>query len=108
MANPDEPTRQHMLNKPPQKLGAIECHRALFVAARVVPPPEGYLVPVEGQQSVIADSHAMRVAANITKHLSWATEGRLRIDNPVFVEKRIDESVKSLWSAQAVRGRAEA
>src|SRR4051812_33135824 len=91
MANPNKPTRQHVLNKPPQKLGAVECHLAVLVATRVVPPPESYLVTVEGQQPVIANGHAMRVAANITKHLRWATECRLRIDDPVFVEKRIDE-----------------
>ena len=99
MANSDKPTGQHVLNKPSQKLGAVECHLALLVATCVVPPPESYLITVEGQQSVITDGHAMRVAANITEYLRGAAEGRLRIDDPVFVEKRIDESMKSLRSA---------
>lgn len=107
MANPDKPTRQHVCNKPPQKLGAIERHLALLVATRVIPPSEGYLVAGERQQPVIADGYAMCVAANITKHLRWPAECRLRIDDPVFVEKRIDERVQSLGSAEAVRGRAE-
>ena len=44
MANPDKPARQHVLNKPPQELDAIECHLALLIATCVVLPPEGYLV----------------------------------------------------------------
>jgi hypothetical protein len=108
MANPNKPTRQYVLNKPPQKLGAIECHLALLVAPRVVPPPEAYLVTVEREQSMIADGHAMRVAPDVPKHLRWAAECRLRIDNPVFVEQRIDERVESLRNPEIVRGRTQA
>ena len=107
MANPNKPTRQYVLNKPPQKLGAIECHLALLVAARVVSPPESYLVTVEGQQPMIADGHAMRVAADVPKHLRWAAECRLCIDDPVFAEKRIDERLESLRNAETVGGGAE-
>jgi hypothetical protein len=97
-----------VLNKPPQKLGAIECHLALLVAPRVVPPSEGYLVAVERQQPVIADGNAMGVAADVTKHLRGSAKCGLRIDHPVFVKKRVDEGVESLSSTEVVGGRAEA
>ena len=100
MANPNKPTRQHVLNKPPQKLGAIECHLPLLVAMSVVLPAEGYALAVEGQQAVIADGDAMRIPPEVAKHLRRSAECGFRVDNPIFLEERIDKSGKSLWILQ--------
>jgi hypothetical protein len=47
------------------------------------------LVAAKGQQSMIADGNAMRVAADTTTHLRWSVECGLRINDRVFAAQLI-------------------
>ena len=58
MANPNEPRGQRA-QQTASETRCYQCHLALLVAPRVVPPPEGYLVTIERQQPVIADGDAV-------------------------------------------------
>jgi hypothetical protein len=63
----------------------------VHVAMRVVFVSEGDVLPIEGEQSVIADRHAMGVAPEVPEDGVCATKGRLGVHHPVSVEERVDE-----------------
>jgi len=68
----NEPFRKYVQEEPAQKLRSLRRHPALFSAMRVVFPAERDGLSIEGQQPVIGDGHAMRVAAQIAEHLHGA------------------------------------
>ena len=74
-----------------QKLHGGERHTAARVAMRVVLVGEGHVLAIEGEQSVIADRHAMGVAPEVSEDGHSPTEGWLGVDDPVGLEERIDE-----------------
>ena len=78
-----------------------------LVAVRVVLPAKRDALAVEGEQPVIADRHAMRVAPEIAQHRCRAAEGRLGIDDPVGLEERVDEGVPLRRVAQRRGGARE-
>ena len=52
---------------------------------------KGHVVAIEGEQPVIADRDPMGIAPEIAQHGRCATKGRLGVDHPVGLEKRVDE-----------------
>ena len=58
----------------------------------VVLPAESDLFPIEGNESVIADGNAMRIAAQIAKHGCWTRHPLLDIDDPVLLMQRLKEN----------------
>lgn len=74
-----------MLAKATQELGSGESHDALLVAVGIVSPSEGHVVTIEGKQTLIADGHAVGIAAEIAQHVSGSTESRLGIDHPMML-----------------------
>ena len=87
MPDADKAARQDVLRKAAQKLAGRNSHDALLVAMRVVSPEESDLFAIEGQQAMIADGDAMRITAEIAKHLGRSAKGRFGIDNPLFLEQ---------------------
>ena len=57
----------------------------------IVLPAKGNALPVESQQAMIGDGHAMSVAAEIAQHLQGPTEGLLGIDDPVVAVQAAEE-----------------
>jgi len=49
-----------------------------------VAPTKGDLAAVEGNQSVVGDSYAVGVTAEVVEHILRATEGWFGVDDPVF------------------------
>ncbi len=94
MPDTDKAARQDVLRKAAQKLAGRKSHGALLVAVRVVSPEERDLFAIEGQQAMIADGDAMGITAEIAKCLSRPAEGRFGIDDPRFLEQRINEAGK--------------
>ena len=88
----DETARQNVLREAAQKLAGRKSHSALLVAVGVVAPEERDLFAIEGQQAMVADGDAMGITAEIAKCLSRSAEGWFGIDDPVFLEQRIDEA----------------
>ncbi len=52
-----------------------------------ISPAEGDLIVSKRNQAMVGDGHAMGVAAQILEHVFGATEGRFRVDHPVFSEQ---------------------
>jgi len=69
--------------------GGYGHHLAKRVA--VVGPRKGDLAVLEGQQTLVADGDAVRIAAEILQHMIRSPEGWLGINNPVFVIERGQE-----------------
>jgi hypothetical protein len=51
----------------------------------IIAPEEADALPVEGGDAVVADSHAMGVAAKIAEHMLRSAEGRLGMDVPFLL-----------------------
>jgi hypothetical protein len=67
--------------KATQELGS---HDALLIAVSVVSPSEGHAMTIEAKQPLIADGHAMGIAAQIAQHAFGFTKSGLGIDDPVL------------------------
>ena len=85
VADADKTSGQHMLAKAAQELGSGESHDALLIAVSIVFPSEGHAVTIEAEQPLIADGHAMSIAAKIAQHVSRFTKSGLGIDDPVML-----------------------
>ena len=66
VADAYEATWQHMKQKPPQELIDGQCHQLLFVAMSRVAPAEGDVAIFQSNESVVGDSHAMRVGTEVS------------------------------------------
>ena len=77
------------------------------MAVRVVLPLKGDAFAIEGEQAMVADRDPMRVAPEIAQHGGRPTEGRLRVDDPVGLEERIDEGVPLRRVAQVLGATGE-
>ena len=107
LPNADEAARQDVLDEAAQKLHRGQRHRAPLIVVGVVLPLKGDVVTVEGEQPMIADRHAMGVAPEVAQHGGRSAEGRLRVDDPVRLEERIDEGVPLRRVAQVLGGAGE-
>ena len=72
----------------------------LVEGVAVVGPSEGDLAVLEGQQSLVADGDAVRVAAEILQYVSGSPEGRLGVNHPLFVFEGSQEPGKGAGIAQ--------
>ena len=71
-----------MLAKAAQELVSGQSHDALFIAVSIVSPTEADAVTIEMEQTLVADSYAVCIAAEIAQHVSRPTKSRLGIDHP--------------------------
>src|SRR4051812_44473660 len=71
---------------------------------RIIAPTEGDALSIEGQQAMIRDANAVRVAAKIPQYLQRAAEGRLGVDNPVLTAQTAHQLGKLLAFAEYGRG----
>jgi hypothetical protein len=77
-----------MQEKAAEEVHGVEGHDALSAAVGIIAPEEADALPVEGGDAVVADSHAMGVAAKIAQHMLRSAEGRLGMDVP-FLGKAV-------------------
>jgi hypothetical protein len=61
----DEASGQYMLAKAAQELGSGQSHDSLLIAVSIVSPTEADAVTIEMEQTLVADSDAVGVAAEI-------------------------------------------
>jgi hypothetical protein len=85
VADADKASGQHMLAEATQELGSGESHDALLIAMSIVFPSEAHAVTIEAKQALIADGHAVGIAAEIAQHVSRSTKSGLGIDHPVML-----------------------
>jgi len=102
-----EPLRQDVEQEAPDELVGGERHRAkprLPVAA-VVLVAKGDAALVEAEQAAVRDRNAVGVAGEIGEHRLGAGEGRLGVDEPVFLSEWCEECGKGFPATQAVSER---
>jgi hypothetical protein len=66
------------------KLVGLEGHGLLTVMVCIIPPLEGNLAVLEGEEAVITDGDSMGISAEVLKDPLGATEGRFAVDDPLF------------------------
>ena len=96
VADAHEARGKHVEQEAAQELLDRQGHQALLVAVRRVSPAEGDLVPLEGDQAVIGDRHAVGIAAEVTENMFGTTEGRFAVDHPVVTEEGAEERSENL------------
>src|SRR5229473_2841404 len=69
VADAVEAARQHMEREATQEFGGFELHHLTSVAARVVLVAEAHRIGSCGQQPIVGDRRAMRIAAQVLEHL---------------------------------------
>jgi hypothetical protein len=60
-------------------------HDLLFAAVRIVSPAEGDATVFEGHESMVGDGDAMGITGQVVENVLGAAEGRLGVDDPVFL-----------------------
>jgi hypothetical protein len=107
-ANPDEPAWQDMQHEATQELFGGDRHLALLAAVRVVLPSEADLAVGDGQEAMIGDGDAVRVAGQVVKHMLRPPEGAFGVDHPILTKERPEESMESFlcgeWLETAGKG----
>ncbi len=63
---------------------------------RIIPPAEGYVLPIEVQESMIADGNAVGVSGQIVQYVFGSAKRWLGIDNPLLAIERLHETCKML------------
>src|SRR5438552_4383400 len=89
-----------MQEEPAQEFIGRYRHFAFAVAMGIVLPTESDLIALHGDQPVIGDGHAMRVASQVVKHMLWSAERLLGIYHPVVTKQRTQQHAKDLRVCQ--------
>ena len=82
---------QYMQEKAAEEVHGVEGHDALLAAVGIIAPEEADALPVEGGDAVVADGHAMGVAAEVAQHMFGSAEGRLGMDVPFLFAELVDQ-----------------
>ena len=75
--------RQQVEQEAPDELGGGQRHRLEAVRLAVVLEAEAHAPAVEGQEALVGDGDAVRVAAEVVEHAGGPVEGRLGVDHPL-------------------------
>ncbi len=75
MTDSDKTWRQDMKKEPADKLVGLEGHRLLAVRVGIIPPEEGDLAVLDGEEAVISDGDPMGISAEVLKDALGAIEG---------------------------------
>jgi len=100
VADADKASGQHMLAEAAQELGSGESHDALLIAVSIVFPSKAHAVTIEVEQALVADGHAVGIAAEIAQHVSRPTQCGLGIDHPVILEQGAHEGGREVEVAR--------
>jgi hypothetical protein len=103
----DEATWQHMQQEAAQELIGRQSQESLLVFMSGVSPAKSNFVIQERDETAIGDCHAMRIGAEVAKHLLRSAEGRFAIDNPSWDEELADETPKQLGLSQTPESAVE-
>jgi hypothetical protein len=76
--------RQDVEQEAAEKLLHVEGHEPFGVASCAVVPAKAHAAVVEGDESVVGDGHAVRIAAEVAQHMPGSGEGWLAVDDPVL------------------------
>ena len=82
MPNADEALRQDMQEESAQELSRGERHHLLCAAMCVVFPLKADSLRIKGNQTVVRNSHSMRIAAEIAQNLHRSAERSFGVNHP--------------------------
>src|SRR4051812_21922789 len=103
VTNADEALRQHMQKESSQELSRGERHNFLCTAVRVVLPLKADSLSVEGNQTVIGNRDAMRIAAEIAQHLHGSAKGGFGVNHPAPQMEAAEQFGKLFGSGKQMR-----
>lgn len=101
VTNATEALRQDVEEEPADELIGIERHHFALVIGAIIPPVETDAAILAGEQTVVADCHAMGVAAEIIEDLLRAGKGTFGIDHPSDIAELRHMAGESRWFVQA-------
>jgi hypothetical protein len=81
--------------KPAQKLMGRNGHDLLLAAMRIVFPAKRDSIIVEGNQSMVGDGDAVRIASKVVQNMLGTAEGRLGINDPALLEELSEKLAKA-------------
>jgi len=87
VADAHKSQRQQVEQEPTQELLAGEAHDPLAVAVGRVSPSEGDLTIRERNQSVIGDSNAVGIGAEVAEDVFRTAKRWLAVDHPILAEQ---------------------
>jgi hypothetical protein len=91
---------QHVLQKPAEELGAGESHGALLVVIRIILPAEPDLRIGDGENPMVGDGDAMRIASQVLQNVVWTAKRRLRIHDPILLKQGSQEPAEVAFIRQ--------
>jgi hypothetical protein len=94
VTDPDIARRQNMKKEPSDKLVGLERHGLLAVMVGIIPPEEGNLAVLDGEDAVITDGDPMGISAEVLKDPLGAIEGWFAIDDPFFTVQMPPEGLE--------------
>ena len=74
-----------MKKEPSDKLAGLERHGLLTVMVCIIPPSEGDLAVLDGEEAVITDCDPMGISAEALQNPLGAIEGWFAIDDPLLM-----------------------
>ena len=86
-----------MQQEPSDKFIYRERHGFLTAMVGIIPPEEGKVAILVGEDAVIADGDPMGISAEVLKNAHWATEGRFAVDDPLLIIELFPEDLKVAW-----------
>jgi hypothetical protein len=95
-ADANKAAGQHMQQEAAQELCGFERHHSLVISVGIISPAEGDLIVGEGDQAMVGDGDAMRVAGEIAENMLGTAEGWFGIDDPWVTKQGAQESAEGL------------
>jgi hypothetical protein len=106
--DPNEPLGQGMQEEPADELEGIEVEGAKTAASCVVLITERHDPVLEGQQAVIRDGDAVRVASQVLQHRLRAAERSFGVDDPLGAAGLGDQALERGRLGEPFQGPMEA
>ena len=80
-----------------QELICGDRHDLLLAAVRIIFPAKRDSIILEGNQSMVGDGDAVRIASKIVQNMLGTAEGWLGIDDPVLAKELSERFSKATW-----------
>jgi hypothetical protein len=100
VADANQATGQDVKEKAAQELMSGNSHDLLLAAMGVISPTEGDAVVFKSHDPVVGDGDAVGVAGQAVEHMFGSAEGRLGVNDPVRLEKLLEETGETAGSGQ--------
>ncbi len=94
MADAHEAARDGVQQETAQELMPIERHGARTVVVSVILEAEGHALLIHRQQPSVRDGDAVGVTRQVLEHLRRSAKGRLSVDDPVMLHRRVQQPLE--------------